>query len=52
MELDLVGCWDDFTLGEKFFEQGYAEVGDADGFDFTCEKLRVGVRDRIEMNRD
>ena len=52
MELDLVGCWDNFAFGEEFFERGYTEVGDADGFDLTCEKSRVGVRHRLEMNRD
>ena len=38
MQLDLVGCWDDFTLWEEFFEQGYAEVGDADGLDLAYKK--------------
>ena len=38
MKLDLVGCWDDFALWEEFFEQGYAEVGDADGLDLAYKK--------------
>ena len=38
MELDLVGCWDNFAFGEEFFEQGYAEVGDTDGLDLAYTK--------------
>ena len=38
MKLDLVGCWDNFAFGEEFFEQGYTEVGDADGLDLAYKK--------------
>ena len=44
MELDLIGCWDDFALGEELFEQACAEVGDADGLDLTYKKYYFTFR--------
>lgn len=36
MVLDLIRCWNDFSVGEELFEELDAVVADSDGLDFAC----------------